>query len=674
MKNNDPIFWPDDEVDLRIRQNINKNYNECINILQTQWYQADLDDRFAMGDQDIWGQIFPGVTTQRRKMFNFNLIKRAIQMPSGYQRRNRKTTISIPILSSSQKTADQMTKCLFHVHNQSGAYQVYSDAFEMGALTSGIGFIGLYLDSTSDPISPDIKMRYIDFRSCIVDPFFRKHDMSDARFFRTRQFFGKEEAAAFYPKWSDEILSLAPGQYRDDKFYYMPEVYQIQYPNVIAMDEYWYSTHREATFLVDTQTQECQEFEGTEEQLQRGLANPEVRKRLKVIKQSKPTVRRTILLNDRVMVDEPNPYGLDCYPVVPVLGYFNPNTAYYAFKFRGIVRDLRDSQYLFNRQKVSALDILDAQQQGLKIKQGCLTTPDDALNGGHGRVLTIKKEYQMTDVEQMQIVPPAPAFLQMEEMLKMVMMEISGINEELLGSAVDDKAGILSMMRQGAGLTTLQKLFDQLDESQRICGDIIVQMIQKNWSYGKVKQIIGEEPTEEFDSKLFFKYGAKVVQGVLTDSQQQLEAQQLLYLREIGIPVSSKDILAAITVQNKDQVVQNIMQAEQAQAQQQQQMAQLQMQQIQVDNKTKLGYAQAQEAQAIEKISKSHTDRAEAEERMSKSKEERSLSILNFIKALKELRGMDVDHLAQQVSTLAELHQIVQEPEENSREEMASAK
>ena len=33
--------------------------------------------------------------------------------------------------------------------------------------------------------------------------------------------------------------------------------------------------------------------------------------------------------------------------------------------------------------------------------------------------------------------------------------KISGVNEELLGSATDDKEGILSMLRQVAGLTNL---------------------------------------------------------------------------------------------------------------------------------------------------------------------------------------------------------------------------
>jgi hypothetical protein len=640
-----------------------RNYSDCINILQTQWYQADVDQRFAIGDQDIWGLIFPGVATYRRKIFNFNLINRTIQMISGFQRRNRKSTVCIPIQSPMQKTSDQLTKCLYHVHNKTGAYQVISDAFELGALTQGIGLVSIYKDTTCDPISGDIKMRFVDFKSVLIDPFFRQHDLSDCRFIWTRQFFDRNEAAAIYSQFKDEILALPAGTYRDDKFYYLPECYQIQFPNLIAFDEYWYLTTRESLFIIDKETEECQEFDGDEEDIRDAVrqlyaAQPELKNRFKFIKKERPTVRRTIILNDRVLIDEPNPYGLDCYPYVPFLGYFTPDSPYYAYKFRGVVRDMRDAQYLYNRLKVSHLDILEAQQQGLKIKKGALITPEDALNQGHGRVLTIDPAFQMTDVEQMQIVPPAPTMIQMEDMLKQVMTEISGANEELLGSAIDEKAGILSMLRQGAGLTTLQKLFDQCDESQRLIGEIIVKMIQKNWTMGKVQQVIGEEPSPEFDNKLFFNYGCKVVAGVLTESQSQMELQQLLYAKELGAPVEWADILEKMTLQNKDEFLKKVMQREQQAAQQQQQMQQLQMQQLQVDNETKLAYAKSQESLAQERMAKIQLDTAVNVERLQRAEEEKTASLLNLIKGVKELDSMDTQNVAQKVDIMARLKEM----------------
>ncbi len=640
---------------------MNKNYSDTINILQTQWAQADLDQRFVIGDQDIWGILFPSVSTYRRKMFNFNLINSTVQMVTGYQRQHRKSTICIPVQSPMQQTADQMTKCLYYVHNQSGAYQVYSDAFEQGALTQGIGLVSIYKDMTEDPSSGDIKLRYHDFKSILIDPFFRRHDLSDCRFVWTRQFFDKQEAANLYPQFRDEILSLPPGSYKDDKFYYMPEVYQIQYPNLIALDEYWYLSTREAEYIVDKETNEVQEFLGDEEdfriiQMQLG------KDRFRLIKRSRPTVRRSILINDRVIVDEPNPYGMDRYPYVPFLGYFTPDTPYYAYKFRGIVRDLRDAQFLFNRRKVTDLDILESQQQGMKVKKGALVTPDDSFNQGNGRVLVIDNKFEMTDVEQLRIIPPDPTMIQMEELLQGIMPKISGVNEELLGASSDDMAGILSMLRQGAGLTTLQRLFDQFDESQRLCGDIIIEMIQKNWSYNKVKQVIGEEPTPEFDDKAFFKYGAKVVQGVLTETQQQLELGQLLHLKEIlgeaTPPPVIQRIIDAMYIQNKEELKEQMQQFQQAQDEQNQKMQEIQMQQMQVETETKLAYARSQDGLAQERIAKIQTDKAVAEDKIRRAEHEDAESLLALVKTIKELQSIDVSNLASKLDMLSTINSL----------------
>src|SRR6202789_2062781 len=589
MRNNDPIFWPEDSLNISLRQSMEKNYSDSINILQTQWYQADINQRFTMNDQEVWGLIFPGVATYRRKIWNFNIMNPISEAISGQQRQTRKSSAVIPILNGMQKTSDQLTKCLYHNHKE-GFHTTFSDAFQLGAVIQGLGFMYLYGDATKDPISPDPRWRYVDMKSCIFDPYFRKHDMSDARFWWVRTFFDQQEAALLYQDHADAILSLPKGTYRDDKFYYMPEVYQIQFPNLIAFDEYWYATSRDATFLVDKKTQECQEFQGTEAQLKEIMMA--FKGKLATIKKPVPTVRRSIILNDRVLVDEPNPYGMDRFPVVPMMSFFTADTPYYAYKFNSPMTMLRDCQYLLNRLKVSNLEILDAQQQGLKVKKGALVTPDDALNSGHGRVLSIDPEFQMDDVQAMPIVPPSPVMLQMEEMLKGIFYSIAGIDPNAMGMDIDDKAGIITMMRQAATARNLQRLFDQVDEAQRLCGDIEVEYMQKNWTYGKFKQVTGEEPTAEFDNKIFFDYGCKVVQAALTESQQQLELAQILHAQSLYpdlIPVD--EVLECMTLQNKDRIIEKVMQKQKSMQEQQEKVQQVQMQQMQVDNMTKEAYA-----------------------------------------------------------------------------------
>ena len=650
-RNSDPILYPSIDESYSLKQQRDQNYTDSINILQCQWQQADIDQRFSLGDQDIWGTLFPSSTLGKRKMFNFNIINPILQAISGQQRQTRKSTVVIPISSASQRTADQLTKCLYHVHNQTDAYQVYSDAFEQGALTQGIGLISIFKDLTNDPVSGDIKLRYVDFKSILIDPFFRHSDLSDCRYVWTRQFFSKDEALLLFPEQREKLEKISLGSFRDDKFYYMPEVYQIQFPNMIAIDEYWYLSSRQASYLVDTETNEMQEYEGDEEDMR--IINMHFGGRLKLVRRPKQTVRRQIIANEITIIDEERPYGIDRYPYVPVLGYFTPDTAYYSLKFRGIVRDMRDAQYLFNRRKVADLDILEAQQQGLIIKKGSLVTPDDSMNAGHGRVLFRKEDSTPEDIMPMDIRPPSPVMLQMEEMLMQVAHRIAGVDPSAMGVEVDDKAGIISMMRQAATARNLQRLFDQLDSAQKIVGEIVLEMIQKNWTYNKIKAVIGEEPTPEFDNKLFLKYGCKVIQAHLTETQEQLELAQVLKFQELYPQLDlHQEVLDIMQIQNKDKIKEKLAQQAQAAQQQQQQMAQLQMQQMQVDNETKLAYADSQHGLAAERRAKIKTDIAIAEDKLRRAETEDTNALLNLVKTIKELQSMDLDDIQKQLSII----------------------
>jgi hypothetical protein len=676
MRNNDPIFWPNDDVNLNIIRDKNKNYNDSLNILQTQWYNADIDQRCQLGDQSIWPLVFPNFQNQSSRDFNFNLVNGFVQTALGFQIRNRKSITCIPIHAKESQTADQLTKCLFHTNNKSGTYQIYSTAFE-AALVQGLGFVYSYIDYSEDPISGDIKKSFVDMKSCAYDVFFRKHDMSDCRFWMTRKFTTLEEAAERYEQFADKILSMPRGNYKDDKFYFMPEVYQTEFPNLAALDEYWYLTTREATFLVDKVTEECQEWTSDEKTLKevmniRAEDGQPLRKHIAVIKRQKPTVRRMISINDRVIADEGQINGLDRYPVAPSLGYFSPDTAYFSLKFRGIVRDCRDIQYLFNRLKVNDLSQVEAQQSGIKVESGALVTPTDALNKGHGRVLTTKKG-MFDKVDKWHIDPPSPVLLQMEDMLKEVMMQVSGITPEMMGQEIDDQSGIITMLRQYNSITRLQPIFDRFDEFQRLDGEISTEMIMHNYTIGKIKQIIQEEPTEEFYNNLFLKYGCKIVPGVLTESQQQMEAHQLIYMREkLQIPVSSKRIIEKLVIQNKKEIIEEIEQQEKQQNEQAQKRAELEMQQIQVDNQTKISYAEAQKSLAHEREAKIIVDQAIGLERINRSKEEETASILNLLKAIKELEGIDLDHLQKKIEILHSVNQSSNEESTQNQSQAAS--
>src|SRR5689334_14654173 len=102
-------------------------YAEAITLNQSYWSEADLDNRFEAGDQTLWSDIYGNLPVNRRTQFNFNRIRRTINMISGHQRNNRKSTVVTGVENFDDETADQLTKILFWVNNTEGVLNTISD-------------------------------------------------------------------------------------------------------------------------------------------------------------------------------------------------------------------------------------------------------------------------------------------------------------------------------------------------------------------------------------------------------------------------------------------------------------------------------------------------------------------------------------------------------------------
>ena len=369
------------------------------------------------------------------------------------------------------------------------------------------------------------------------------------------------------------------------------------------------------------------------------------------IEQTIPSVRLAIVANGRVLYDSINPLG-DNYPFIPVLAYFSPQVPYFPYRVQGVVRSLRDAQYLYNRRKIIELDILESQvNSGWKYKEDALVNPNDIFLSGQGKGICLKSEAQMTDAEQ--IVPPTiqATTIQLSELLGKEMQEIASINEELLGTAVDDKAGILSIVRQNASITTLQTLFDQLDLSQKLLGQRMVDIIQRDYMPGKIKKILGgEEPAPQFYNRNFQKYSAHVEEAVLTTTQKQLQFMQLLHLREIGVPIPDDILVESCTVTNKQELTESLAKQAQQKSQMETQQMQLQMQQIQAQIKLSEARATADEGLGVERLSRVQENEQLAQERSAAAERDHQSAVLEMVRTLKELDTIDITHLKELVT------------------------
>ena len=638
-----------DEKDKGMLSRMEAFYSEAITINQSFWGEADTDTRFMAGDQTLWNDIYGNLPANRRSQFNFNRIARVVNMIDGHQRNNRKSTIVTGVENADAETADQFTKILMWVNNQEGVLETISDSFR-GSLVTGMNLLQVWMDYRTDPISGNIRVDNCSYNSFLIDPYFRKQDLSDCNGIWKRSYLTKRECISLLPDSKDVIIGLQPLYNRDGKFQFMPETYNYGMKNLLTYDEFYYRDYRAQKMLVDAQTGETQEWRSQDkDKLKQFLRQyPQIT----VIESEVPTVKLAIVVQGKVMYDGPQPMGIDQYPFIPTFAYYYPQLPYFSYRIQGVVRGLRDSQYLYNRRKIIELDILESQiNSGWIYKEGALVNPKDVFLSGQGRGLALKDDASMADVQQIIAPQIPPSMIELSRILGEEISQISGVNEELLGSATDDKAGILSMLRQGAGLTTLQVLFDNLDRTQKLLGKIMIDLIQANFTPGKVKKILeGEEPTSQFYNKAFGKYDAAVEEGLNTTTQKQMQFAQLLNLREIGVPVPDDVLLEASTMQNKKKLIEAIEQQKQQQQQMQQMQMQSEMELQKAQTELAKARAQADQGLGLERVSRVEENQALAVERRAQAVRDEDAGLLDKVRALKEIEQLDIIHLEKLVA------------------------
>lgn len=642
-----PVYF--NETDRPMLAIMESRYAESITILQSFWGQADRNFRAYAGDASLWSDMFGNLAAfgNNRRTLGFNHIRPIISMVEGHQRKNRKSSIVIPVENGDDQTADQFTKVIMWINRQEDVLETVSDAFR-GALIGGMNLLHVWVDYRNDPISGNIKVDNCAYNSFLIDPYFRKSDLSDCNFIWKRSFLTKREVISLMPDKEDVIMGLQgsdSGGGRDGKFQFMPEQYSFSMKNLLAYDEYYYRDSRNQKMLVDTETGEIQEWKNQDnkEGLDAFLAEyPQIT----VIDQEIPTVKLAIVVQGKVIYNDAQPTGLDIFPFSPVWCYYQPEMPDFSRRIQGMVSNLVDPQYLYNRRKIIELDILESQiGSGFKYKENALVNPKDIFLSGQGRGLALKEEAQMTDVEQIQAPQIPPSMMAISEALGQEIMKISGVSEELLGSAVDDKAGVLAMLRQGAGLTTLQGLFDNLDRSQKLLYKIILQVIQMNFTPGKVMKILEDKPSPQFYNKAFGHYDVAIEDGINTTTQKQMQFAQLINLKEIGLPIPDDILLDACTLQNKKELIEAIKQQQQQQSQMQQQAQQLEMQLQQAQIELAKARAIADQGLGMERVSRIEENQALASERRAEARKDDDIALLNMVKALKELDSIDIDHI-----------------------------
>jgi hypothetical protein len=524
---------------------------------------------------------------QNRMILELNKIRRVVNLYSGYERENRTATVCAPVEGSDVKTADQFSDVLYYVYEKANADYIISEAFEH-SLKTGLSIIGLYMDYSRDKVNGDIKMYWKPFNALMLDPYFTKRDLSDCDQASTRDLLSKEQIKAMLPWVDPTVIDNLPTGIRDNKYQYLGiyRQYNSTYiaKNLCTYDQYWKRINKVQKYLVDMETGVTEEWNGDAEEERELRKLLKQTPRLQLISSHKRSVELNIIVSGQLLYTGPDPTGLDDYPFVLCLLYHEPLIDTFELKIHGIVRSIIDAQKQYNRRHSQIIDLMESIiNSGWITKNGAVLDPNMLMQAGQGKQIVVNEGYDVnTDIREISAPNIPPGYLQYQDIIDKNIMEIPGASDELLGlSAVGDSqvSGKLAEVRASNGLKGNRGIYDNLEQSKKYLGKLVIECIQKNYSPGKIQRIINEEPTDEFLSGQFEEYDCAIKQAVKTATQREAYYYQLLQLVALGAPIPWPDILEVAPLQGSTKLHEVMrQQAEQASvaAEQEQEAARVQ--------------------------------------------------------------------------------------------------
>lgn len=649
----DPTFFQDgDSKD--ILERMNKAYMDYVTVNQAFQAEADLDTRFYAGDQTLWFEIYGNSPYWGQKRYYFNIIKPAIELVTGYQRQHKKSLSASALTPRAEVAAQQMSKSLIWAYNQAQGHEVTSKAFD-GACVTGLSFIDVDISYEKDPINGDIVLSNVPYNYYWIDPFYKNFDMSDAESVWRRQALPISQVKRMFNyERNKEIDSIQSSYTRDGKFIFIPENYYMRDIGLYMVDEFYYRTRRKAKYLIDVKTGQTKEWQSEDKEALEDLLY--TFPNLDLIETEVPTVQYNIVVNGVVMYSGPHPTGLDCYPMTPCYGYYNAELTNFALRHQGLVRGMRDPQFLYNRFLINTADQIESQvNTGWKYKENAVINPEDLHRGGNGMNVKVAKNANMSDVEKIQPTAPNAGIMGLQKELKDLVYQTGLVNEEMLGMAKDDVPGILAMVRQGAGLTGLQRLFDQLDTTQKLVGEKMLTIMQSNWKVGKYEQILGHEPDPEIRNKTFSRYNIVVDEVAYTDSQKRLQFQQLVQLGQLGISIPPKLYIENSPLVDKEQLYKAVSEMDEQAAKQKAIQDRLALERFALENQSIKAESKSKESLAAERLNKVSLDAALSAERIARAEQDKAKANLDIVEAAYKLQGIDIDNLMKLIAVLESL-------------------
>jgi len=615
---------------------------------------------------------------QKRMVLELNKIRRVVNLYSGYERENRLSTVVQSIEDGDELTADQQSNVLLQCYDKADTNYIISEAFEH-MLKTGMSVLGIYMDYSYDKVNGDVKSYWKPWNSVILDPYFSKRDLSDCARAATRDLFSREEVKALLPFIDPSIIDGLPTGLRDNKFQYLGiyTQYNSTYiaKNLLTYDQYWRRVNVPVTYIVDLDSGESEEFSGTSDEKKSLKEMVKNSPNLEVIETTKRSIELNIIVGGQLLYQGPDPTGLDTFPFVLMLGYFEPLIDSMELKIQGVVRSIRDAQRQYNRRHSQIIDIMESiVNTGWIHINGAVLDPKMLLQAGAGRNIVLNEDATLDQLREINPPQIPSGYLQYQDIMDQNILEIPGGNDEILGiSRVGDSqvSGTLSQQRAANGLKGNRSLFDNLDRTKKQYGELFLETIQRQYTPGKVQRLIGQEPSPDFFDLNTSRYRVTVKQEILTQTQREAYYRQLLELRALEVPIPDDELIRAAPLQGKTRLME-IMQKQR----EQQEIAQMQEEQdTSIQRQLALSQKEENIALAQERRARVLADIGLARERISESEQNYAKALLENVQAVAEMEDMDRRRMVDVIKLAADLYKVKSaETEQTLQEDITKAK
>lgn len=440
----------------------------------------------AMYLSDQWRNI----KKKRNKSYlSLNIIKKRIDMISGFLRRNRTDLKMSPIGGEDDRKADVYSQLLKFVFSNKAFWQTWCEAID-DMLVGGLGWAHPYIDFDSNVYSGELKCEHINSGNILFDPYLTKFDLSDCGHLIRHMYVDRKVASMKWPQFADEFLKIS--EVHENAFYSSMNR-NFESKGRLNFVEFWYRDAIDKKYVFDTVTNQMQEFDGDEgETIQRLVALGHDVSNIAFIKKQKSVIKMTLVCEDTFIIyDGISPEIEDMYPFIPIVGWYLPSYTEWKDKLQGAAWVLHDVQKEKNKRRNQLNEFIFTKNiKGYAVNR--------SANADIQRFIEGETEYLlMDDINGFKEIEP-PRFPEVYALLE----KESNNDAAMIGPQVDlleasggqgaaSPVGSLQIM-QSQSLTQIQKLLDNVDTAYEALGNYTVKLINKYWGTDIIRKIVGD--------------------------------------------------------------------------------------------------------------------------------------------------------------------------------------